>query len=308
MSDIVSWYIIGLTTINLIGIIWLIIWTARIKVDVQEGEKMSHGWDGIVELNNSMPRWWLHMFWITIVFGIAYLALYPGMGNFPGFFGWTSSGEWQAEMDDAEKEYGPKLAALAEGSITDIAGNDAARQTGGRLFLTYCAVCHGSTGHGNVGYPNLTDDAWLWGGEPETIQATITSGRAGSMPPMLATLGGDDVTREQGLKEVTAYVMSLSGREVDADLAAKGQGRFAVCGGCHGMDGTGNPALGAPNLADDNWLHSRNSDKSVEANIRSVVSHGINNDGKLVMPAFGEFLGEARVKILAGYVYGLNKE
>jgi len=300
MSEAVSWYIIGLTSANLIGIIWLVLWTARIKVDAGEGEEMGHSWDGIVELNSSLPRWWLYMFWITIVWALVYLVLYPGMGSYKGVFGWTQAGQWDAEVKAAEADYGPKLAALANGTVEELAKDPAAHKTGQRLFLTYCSACHGSSGKGGVHFPNLTDDDWLWGGDPATIVTTITGGRVGNMPPgMLAAVGGTKEAED----EVTAYVMSLSGREVDAGLAEKGKAKFAVCGGCHGMDGKGMQALGAPNLTDDIWLHSRLSDKSVEANIRERANNGVVNS---TMPSFGAFLGETRVKLLAAYVYGLS--
>lgn len=306
MSEALGWYIAGVTIAFIIAIILLIVWTTRIKVDVGNGEKMGHSWDGIVELNNSLPRWWLHMFWMTIVFSIIYLVLYPGLGTYKGVFGWTSDNQWQAEVDAAEADYGPRMKELSQGSIPEIAKNAEAHKTGQRLFLTYCANCHGSGGRGAVNFPNLTDKDWLWGGEPANIVETIGNGRIGNMPPMIAALGATtDAEQQQALKELTAYVMSLSGRDVDADLAAKGQPRFAVCMGCHGADGKGNIALGAPNLTDDIWLHSRLSDRAVEKNIHDRVEHGVVNSA---MPHFKDFLGEDRVKLLAAYVYSLSNK
>lgn len=305
MSEAVSWYIIALTVINLIGIVWLIIWTSRIKVDAAEGEEMHHSWDGIVELNSSLPRWWLYMFWITIVYGVVYFALYPGLGSYKGVLGWTQEGAWDKEVAAAEEEYGPRLAAMTSGTVEEMAKDPAAHKTGQRLFLTYCSTCHGSSAKGAVHFPNLTDGDWLWGGDPATIVQTITHGRKGNMPPLIATFGATEAEQQQALDELVAYVKSLSGREVDADLAAKGQARFMVCAACHGMNGKGNIALGAPNLTDDIWLHSRLSDAAVEANIRERVTHGVVNN---VMPTFGDFLGEDRIKLLAAYVYSLSND
>jgi len=305
MSEALSWYIAGASIAFIVGIVALLLWTMRIKVPVADGEKMGHSWDGIVELNNSLPRWWLHMFWMTIVFAIIYLVLYPGLGNYKGVFKWTSANQWQAEVDAAEADYGPRMKELSQGSIPDIAANAEAHKTGQRLFLTYCATCHGSGARGAVNYPNLTDKNWLWGGEPANILASISDGRVGTMPPMIATLGATDADQQQALKELTAYVMSLSGRDVDAALAAKGQAYFASCMGCHGADGKGNTALGAPNLTDDIWLHSRLTDRAVEQNIHDRVTSGVVNS---TMPHFKDFLGEDRVKLLAAYVYGLSNK
>jgi cytochrome c oxidase cbb3-type subunit 3 len=307
MSSGLSWYIIGLTAVNVVFIVWLIIWTARIKTSAKEGENMGHEWDGLSELNNPLPRWWLYMFWISIGFTFLYLALYPGLGKYAGALGWTQENQWEEEVTEADDEYGPIFAKLASGSIADIAGDPAALKTGHRLFLNYCSTCHGTAARGAVHFPNLTDDDWLWGGSPEQIHQTILNGRGGIMPSFAAPLGS-----EEGIQEVVNYVMSLSGRDHDAEKAAAGQQKFMMfCVGCHGPQGKGNPIMGAPNLADGTWLHGRRSDKAVAQTVHDAIQHGFNSGPGATqsrMPSFKDFLGEDKVKVLAAYVYSLSRK
>ena len=304
MTSGLSWWIITLSVGNILFMVWLIWWTARISTgDTKEGEKMGHSWDGIVELNNPMPSWWLGMFWLSIVFAVIYLALYPGLGLYKGLLGWTGTGQWETEMAKAREEYDPKFAALASGSIAEVAANPEAMKSGHRLFLTYCSVCHGTTASGAVHFPNLADEDWLWGGAPETIQTTILDGRNNQMPAMIATLGTTDEERAQGEEEVINYVLSLSGRDHDPALATAGKQKFMFCMGCHGPEGKGTQALGAPNLTDSVWLHGRKSDKAVRNTIHTAVNQGFTNQ----MPSFRDFLGEDKVKVLAAYVYSLSQ-
>jgi cytochrome c oxidase cbb3-type subunit III len=232
------------------------------------------------------------MFYITIVFGIAYLALYPGLGRFSGLFKWTSGDQYAAEQAAAAESYGPLFAKYLAMDIPAVAADPQAREIGQRLFLNYCSQCHASDARGGRGFPNLTDNDWLYGGDPATIKATITNGRNGIMPPLGAVLG------EDGVKNAANYVLSLSGAVHDAALAAKGKETFAtICAACHGPDGKGNPALGAPNLTDKIWLYGGS-----EATIAETIRNGRNNK----MPAWGEFLGEAKIHLLASYVWGLS--
>ena len=232
------------------------------------------------------------LFYITIVFGFIYLALYPGLGSFAGKLGWSSRGEYQEELKVADAEYGPLFAKFQNTDMKLLAADPQAKAIGQRLFLTYCAQCHGSDARGNKAYPNLTDTDWLYGGDPETIKATLLKGRNGMMPPMGAAVGTD-----KDIENVAHYVLSLSGSTSDPIKASFGKEKFGACVACHGAEGKGNPALGAPNLSDKTWLYGGSV-----ATIMETIRGGRNN----VMPAFGDFLGEAKVHLLASYVWGLS--
>jgi cytochrome c oxidase cbb3-type subunit 3 len=259
---------------------------------VPGGTTTGHTWDeDLGEFNNPLPRWWIWLFYITIVFGVVYLLLYPGLGSYAGSYKWTSAGEYEAEVKQANAQYGPLYEKYAAQDLKQVAADPQARAIGQKLFLNYCAQCHASDGGGGKGFPNLTDRDWLYGGEPETIEASILNGRNGIMPPLGSVLG------EEGTKDAAHYVLSLSGRKSDAARAARGKGKFAVCAACHGADGKGNRQLGAPDLTDRIWLHG-----SSEATLIETITKGRNN----VMPAHKNFLGEAKVHILAAYVYSLS--
>ena len=257
-------------------------------------EVTGHVWDGdLAEFNNPLPRWWMWLFYITIVFAIVYLLLYPGLGNFAGVLGWSSAGQYKDETAKAEAQFGPIFAKYAGLDIPTVAKDADARRMGERLFLNYCAQCHGSDAKGGSGFPNLTDNDWLYGGEPEKIEESITNGRSGMMPPMAEAIGG-----EASVHEVANYVLSLSGAQHDAALAAAGKPKFeTVCGACHTPAGTGNPALGAPNLTDKIWLYG-GSLKTIE----QTITKGRNGH----MPAHKDLLGPAKIHLLAAYVYGLS--
>jgi len=237
--------------------------------------------------------WWIWLFWITIAFSLVYLWLYPGLGSWKGSSGWSSSGQYQDEVKVAQAKYGPLYARLAAMDIPSLSENAEGRLVGQRLFLNYCSQCHASDGRGAKGFPNLTDNDWLYGGDPETIQATILGGRNGVMPPLGAALG------PAGVKDMANYVRSLSGLSHDAKAAERAKPSFAICAACHGPEAKGNPALGAPNLTDGVWLYG-----SSEETIMETISKGRTN----AMPAHKDLLGEQRVHILAAYVYGLSKE
>ena len=298
MSSFWSGWIIILTVANMLGCVWLVWWTMRRRTgESAQGDVTGHTWDGnLQEYNNPLPRWWLWLFYITLFFAAGYLALYPGLGAFKGLLGWTSHGsQYEAEMAKAEEKYGPIYQQYAAVAVTDLASKpeyQEARDMGKRLFLTYCMQCHGSDAGGSRGFPNLTDDNWLWGGTPEQIRVSIANGRIGVMPTH-AHLG------DEKIDQVTTYVASLSGRDVDAAKAEAGKEVFmtAGCIGCHGMDGTGNQMLGAPNLTDDIWLYGGDA---------GTIEQGLRNGRNGQMPAFGESLSEERRKLLAAYVQGLS--
>ncbi len=295
MSGFWHWWVIVLTLGNIAACYWLIKWTAKTRPgEVAAGDVTGHSWDGLEEYNNPLPNWWLWLFYLTLVFGIVYLILYPGLGNFKGVLGWTEVKEWQQEVEAAEAKYGPIFQKYAGQDIAAIAKDPEALEIGGRLFANYCAQCHGSDAQGGGGFPNLTDNDWLYGGSPEAIEQTILNGRQGNMPAWGPQLG------EDGVKQVTAYVLSLSGRKVDPALASAGKEKYQTfCSGCHGADGKGNQALGAPNLTDKVWLYG-GSRGSVEKTIRE------GRAGR--MPAFKDFLGKDKVHLLAGYVYSLSQK
>jgi cytochrome c oxidase cbb3-type subunit 3 len=258
-------------------------------------ELHGHVWDGdLAEYNNPLPRWWMWLFYITVVFGLVYLVLYPGLGSYAGVYGWTSRNEHEAETKLADARYGPIFDKFAQQDLALVAKDPEARAIGQRLFLTYCSQCHGSDAGGGPGFPSLRDKDWLYGSAPEQIKASIMDGRNGTMPPLGQALGG-----EAAVKEMANYVLSLSGAPHDAALAAKAKDKFAMCAACHGPEGKGNPQIGSANLTDKIWLHGGSEKKVIETITAGRTSH---------MPAHKDLLGEAKVHLLAAYVYGLSLE
>jgi len=298
MADFTSkfweWYIFIIVGLSFAFCFALIIWMSRGKKPTRV-ESHGHVWDGdLEELNNPLPAWWLYMFYITLFFGIAYLLIYPGSGVFAGGFKWSEVGQYEQEMQVAERKYGPLYEKYRTQDIKLVATNPEALKMGQRLYMTYCTACHGSDAGGGPGFPNLRDKDWLYGGQPETIKASIAAGRIGVMPPWGAVLGNE------GVHNVSEYVMRLSGRKVNTEAADAGKEKFQqLCSACHGKDGKGNPALGAPNLADNIWLYGGS-----QAAIMKSISDG--RSGR--MPAHGEFLGEAKVHLLAAYLYNLSSK
>ena len=297
INDFWSVYIAILVALSIIGC-GVLLWSqSKVQVTVPKDGKVEttgHVYDGLEEFNNPMPRWWMWLFYITIVFAIIYLALYPGFGSFAGKLGWRSAGQYQEEVKLAEAEVGPMFEKYKATDLKALAADSKANAMGERLFLTYCAQCHGSDARGNKGFPNLADRDWLYGGEPETIKLSILNGRHGHMPPMGAAVGS-----EKDIESVAHYVLSLSGSAHDSIKASAGREKFAVCAACHGADGKGMAAMGAPNLTDKTWLYGGSV-----ATIMETIRLGRNN----VMPAFADFLGEAKVHLLAAYVWGLSNK
>ena len=294
-SSFWNWYIAIPTIVGVVGLIALLVWlSVGAAPSGGKVETMGHVWDDdLEELNNPLPRWWLILFYITVFFSAGYLAWYPGLGEFRGSLRWTQVDQYELELIRAEQEYGPLFEKFHQEPIESLVGSEEALEMGERLYATYCTGCHGSDAGGGPGYPNLRDDDWLYGGEPDAIKTSISAGRAGVMPPWEESLGAD------GVANVTQYVLQLSGREVDEQAAQAGQKLFeANCASCHMPDGTGNPALGAPNLTNSIWLYG-GSAKAVQASIA--------NGRQGQMPAHGEFLGDAKVHLLANYIYSLSQ-
>jgi cytochrome c oxidase cbb3-type subunit 3 len=299
MSDfttpMMNWIIFSIV---LGGIAWLVVLLlSSSKVKLKPGEEAQvtgHVWDeNLEELNTPLPRWWLIMFYVTIVYGLGYLALYPGLGTYKGLLGWTEKGQYEAEMKHADETYAPLFNQYSQQDLAVLAKNEDAMKSGQRMFLSYCAVCHGSDAGGATGFPNLRDNDWLWGGDGAQIKATILNGRMGTMPAWGQALG------EEGVDNLANYVMSLSGREADPAKVAAGAEVFpTMCAVCHGPDAKGNPAMGAPNLTDETWLYGGNP---------SVIKTTIRDGRNGRMPAHGDFLGEAKVHVLAAYILSLSE-
>lgn len=302
MADFTSgFWNIYITLLTLLGIFGcgLLLWSqSKVKVSADSDNKTGttgHVWDeDLTELNTPMPRWWMWLFYITIVFALVYLALYPGLGTFAGKLGWKSSGAYQEELRKADAQYGPLFAQYLQKDLKAVAADPQAHAIGERLFLTYCAQCHGSDARGNKGFPNLTDKDWLFGGEPDVIKTTIMNGRVGQMPPMGAALGTD-----KDVENVAHYVLSLSGSTFDPIKAVFGKEKFGACAACHGADGHGNQTLGSPNLTDKIWLFGGSAETIMET---------IRKGRTTTMPPFKDFLGEAKVHVLAAYVWSLSNE
>ncbi len=298
ISSFWSWFIIAIVAGGIVWLIYLLMTNVGAKVSAEDmGKPTGHVWDdNLEELNNPLPRWWLYMFYITIVFGIVYLILYPGMGSFSGVFNWTQVNQLEREEAAATEQYAPLYDGFMEKDVAALASDADAMKTGERLFVNYCSTCHGSDARGARGFPNLRDNDWLYGGTPEAIKHTIVNGRqAVGMVAWEAPLGG-----EQGVADVTEYVMSLSGRDVDTAAAERGKQKFDMfCVGCHMPDGTGNTALGAPNLTDDVWLYG-----GTPRAIKTSIAEGRNG----YMPGQGEFLGDAKVHVLTAYIYSLGSQ
>lgn len=323
MSSFWNIWVWVLTLGSLVGCFLLLRMCLKNFAGVEEGESMGHSFDGIEELNNPLPKWWSTFFLLTIVWAFGYIALY-GLGSWTGLLGWKSSNQgilnlaeskaktleylskdsgvlvqYDREVAAADAKFGPIFEAYAARSIEDLATDDEALKVGQRLFIQNCAQCHGSDAHGTTGFPNLTDKDWLYGGTPEVIRETIMNGRiASGMMAWEGALGGD-----QGVKEVAAYVISLSGRSVDPELAKAGKAKFALCAGCHGPDGQGSLALGmpmgAPNLTDNVWLYGGS---------KRVIEESIRNGRAGVMPPWKDILGEEKVHLISAYVYSLSQD
>ncbi len=286
-----SIFIIALTLANIAGALWLLWWTRRSRGEqVTQSETTGHVWDeDLRELNNPLPRWWLWLFIITVAFAGVYLALYPGLGSYSGTLGWSSRGEHAAAAAANAQRIERAMAPYSDRAVADLAGDPAALNVGRNLFLNNCAACHGSDGGGAPGFPNLSDDDWLWGGDADALVATIADGRIGAMPPWGEALG------EQGVVEMAEYVQKLGGGVSTA--GPNGQKFAMLCAACHGADARGNKLLGAPDLTDGIWLHG-----GTTAAVRETIAKGRTG----AMPAHGQRLGTTRVKLVAAYVMSLR--
>lgn len=305
MSDFTSnfWslFVAVITLVSILACLLLLWFSGKAKAMTANDNTTGHVWDGdLREMNNPLPRWWVWLFVITIVFALAYLVMYPGLGSFPGLLkdktgaAWTSTGQHQAELDKGNAEVAPLYAKFVAMKTEDVAQDPQAQAIGERLFMNNCSQCHGSDARGGKGFPNLTDSDWLYGGTPEKIKETLVGGRMGQMPALGAAVGTSD-----DVKNLANYVMSLSGSPHDSVRAALGKSKFGVCAACHGADGKGNQALGAPNLSDDIWLHGYG-----EAAVIAMINNGKTNQ----MPAQADKFSDAQLHLLSSYVWGLSNK
>ncbi len=299
MSDFTSnfWsaFVAAITLVGILACLLLLWVTARKKVVADGDNTTGHVWDeDLREMNNPLPRWWMWLFVLTIVFSLLYLVAFPGLGSYPGKLGWSSADRYAQEIERGNQEIAPLYAQFAALKPEELAGNTQAMAIGERLFMNNCSQCHGSDARGSKGFPNLADGDWLHGGSPEKIAETLSKGRSGAMPPMAAAVGSPD-----DVKNVAHYVLSLSNAPHDSLRAQLGKSKFGACAACHGMDGKGNQALGAPNLADDTWLHGFG-----EQAIINIINNGKTN----VMPGQGGKLTDAQLQVLTAYVWGLSNK
>jgi len=276
-----------LVLINVVGALWLLFATSRRAP--QEEDTTGHVWDeDLSEYNNALPRWWLGMFLLTVVFAAGYLVFYPGFGAIAGTLAWTSTGEVKADLAENNRKLEAVFSRFRDRGIEELEHDPEALNFGRNVFVNNCAACHGSDARGAKGYPNLTDGDWLYGGTPDQVTTTILNGRGGVMPPLGAALG------DQGVNEVANYVLTLSGGKADPALAEAGKARFiTICAACHGPEGKGNIAIGAPNLTDNIWLYGSTLD-DIKASVRDGRS------GK--MPAWEPIIGKDRARLVGAWV------
>lgn len=296
MSDLWTWFIIIIVALNLFGALWLMLTNAAVpREELESGETTGHTWDGdLEELNNPLPGWWMGLFIITLLFGVIYLVVYPGLGSFPGLAGWSQAEQYRDQVEAVEESLGDIFAEYEGAEIATLLSDPEALALGANVYAANCVACHGSDGRGAPGFPDLTDDEWMWGGSPDRVLKSILDGRQGAMPALGGALG------EDGVDQVIAYVQQLAGMEVDAGAASAGAKRFAMlCVACHGPEGEGNPMLGAPNLSDDVWLYGSDAES-----IRISLTQGRNG----LMPAQRALIGETRARLVAAYVLSLSRD
>ncbi|HEV6964507.1 cytochrome-c oxidase, cbb3-type subunit III [Roseateles sp.] len=297
MSDFINsgWsaFVAAATILGLVACVLLLLFASRRQPSAADNTT-GHIWDeDLRELNNPLPLWWMGLFVLTILFAGAYLALYPGLGSSAGKLGWSSLGEHAADTAQARATMAPVYAAFNGMAPEQLAKDPKAHAIGERLFANNCAQCHGADAKGSKGFPNLTDNDWLWGGSYDTIVETITKGREGNMPVMAPAVG-----TSEDVRNVAHYVLSLSGSPHNALYAQLGKPKFVACAACHGPAGQGNQALGAPNLSDKIWLHGWG-----EQAVMAMVNNGKHN----VMPAHGERLTPEQIRVLAAYIWSLSQ-
>ena len=287
MSTGWHWFVVAGLLLSLAAMFWLL-FSNRQK---SSAETTGHEWDGIRELDNPLPMWWVGMFVVSMVFTLGYVAYYPGLGDFDGAGNWSSQAQHDAELARHNERFAPLYAELGSMPEAELAQDRRGMQVGRRLYLNHCSTCHGVNAGGAFGFPNLTDDEWLWGSEYEDIRTTLTNGRVAQMVPWGAALG------EEGVINVANYGLQMSGQEHDAARAAAGAAQYNVfCVACHGADGKGNKLFGAPDLTNDIWLYGGSLEQ---------IIFTLNNGRQGNMPAQSDILSEDKIHILTTYIRSL---
>lgn len=305
MTSFWSFWVAIISLGSIFGSLWLIHVTKKSQTTDTETEKtMGHTFDGIEEYDNPMPKWWLYLFVGTCIFALGYYALYPGLGNYKGLLTidvdgeskpWTQVAQWEAEIAEADEKYSPIFEAYAAKSVDELVADPEAMKVGQRLFANNCAVCHGSAARGAIGFPNLTDDDWLYGGTEEAIKATLVNGRMGNMPAK----GLNPNMTDAQVDDMVHYLLSFSDRSDDAAAAERGAAMYqTACAACHGADAKGNLAVGAPNLTDNIWLYG-----GTPKRIKHTLLYGRAG----VMPAQKDRLSEEKIHLLTAYVKSLSQ-
>ncbi len=290
-----SWFVLIATLLSIAACMICLVVVMFKKTNSSADNTTGHVWDeDLKESNNPMPQWWVGLFVLTVIFSLGYLYLYPGLGSYAGSSGWSSQGNYQREVEAGQKAMKAVYAQFSALDTEQLTQNQQAMAIAQRLFLNNCAQCHGSDARGSKGFPNLTDKDWLHGGKPENISETIINGRNANMPALGAAVGNSDEVRD-----LANYVLSLSGNAHDSLRAGLGKSKFSTCAACHGVDGKGNSALGAPNLTDDVWLHGFGKEFIID-----IINNGKTN----AMPAQKDRLSEEQIKVLTAYVWGLSNK
>lgn len=290
MSSFWHLFIVILTVASIVGCVWLLLSQSRGKT----GPETTHTWDDdLTEYNNPLPRWWFNLFVITVVFGLAYLVFYPGLGNIAGRLGWTSEQEMQARLQELTAQRQAQYAKLAGKSVAELSQDPTARGLGRAVFVANCAGCHGADAHGAIGFPNLADHDSLFGSDPDTILQSITNGRGAMMPPF------KDILSAEAVEALVSFLPYWSDPTLDAARREAGLKHFSgICAACHGADGKGNVAMGAPNLTDDVWLFGSRPEQ-----LRDTILKGRSAQ----MPAHKDILSADELRVVAAYVSALTQ-
>jgi cytochrome c oxidase cbb3-type subunit 3 len=296
MTEFWSTWVIVLVTVNLGITVFLFLWGLRVDIPTLPDGTSGHVWaHGVLrEGVRRLPTWWIVLSAASIIAGLGYLALYPGFGASAGMLGWSSGSELAQKQEANRRLEAPLLERIRGKPVETIAADPEALRVGQVLFIENCAACHGRDARGNraLGAPDLTDNEWLHGGDGKSILTSITEGRQGTMPPFAGTKS------DQEIRDLANYVLSLSGRTHDSLRAHFGKTAFSACAACHGADGKGNAALGAPNLTNAVWLYGGGLEDIVE-----TIRRGRNG----VMPAFRNRLGEENASLVAAWVYAQSR-